>query len=259
MSWASRRRSAYLSGVIIFFIVIIGGPVSYWWISSIPPACAIGKMRPSGVSSGSCSQLDPKYLQPVARTGSWARSFKVRDGSYTAVAYVENPNPNAGVERAHYHIGLYDSGNILLAEREGEMYIMPGSITPVLETGIYTGNRFVVHTYFEITDPTLIWKQVESPAEKIKINNQSVSTFDTAPRIDAVARNSALDTIRNLSFVTVLFDTAGNAFAASGTALPELQPGASAPISFSWPGAFSTPLGRIDIIPLLRPVPVPQQ
>ena len=251
MSWASRRRTAYLSGVIVFFSVAIGGPLLFWWIASIPPACAIGTMRPSGFSNGSCSELDARYLQPTAV--KWARSFKVRDGSYSSVAYIENPNPSAGVLRARYHMGLYDSGNILLAEREGETFIMPGGITPILETGIYTGNRSVVHTYFELTDPSLIWKQAESPAEKIKIGNQSVSTFDSTPRIEATARSVSLDTIRNISFVTVLFDVAGNAFAASGTALPELTPGASAPISFSWPAPFTTAVGRIDIIPLLAP------
>ena len=257
MSWASRRRTAYLTGVILFFVVVIGGPVSYWWISSIPPACAIGTMRPSGVSSGPCSELDPMYLQPTAV--KWARSFKVRDGSYSAVAYLENPNPRAGVEHARYHMGLYDSGNVLLAEREGETFIMPGGITPVLETGIYTGDRQVVHTYFELTDASLIWKESESPAEKIKISNQSVSTFDSAPRIDAVARNSSLEMMRNISFVTVLFDPAGNAFAASGTALPQLAPGESAPISFTWPLPFAATVGRIDIIPLVLPTAASKQ
>ena len=251
MSWASRRRTAYLSGVIVFLVIIIGGPLLYWWISSIPPSCPIGTMRPSGMSNGSCSELDPRYLQPTAVM--WARSFKVREDTYTAVAYISNPNPKAGVERAHYKMGLYDSGNVLIAEREGETFIMPGSITPVIETGIYTGNRDVVHTYFQITDPALIWKGATNLAEGIKISNQTVSNFDFAPKIEAQVHNVSLDTMRNISFVAVLFDTAGNSFAASGTALPELAAGAGSPISFIWPQSFAIPVGRIDIIPLLTP------
>src|SRR3989344_9184177 len=105
MSWASRRRTASLSGVIIFLSVVIGGPLLFWGISSIPPACPIGKIRPSGFSNGSCSELDARYLPPTAV--KWARSFKVRDGPYSAVAYIENPHPNAGVLRARDHIGLF--------------------------------------------------------------------------------------------------------------------------------------------------------
>ncbi len=251
MSWASRRRTTYLSGVILFFLIVIGGPILYWWVSSIPPACPIGNLRPSGMSNGPCSVLDTQYLQPV--NVMWARSFKVRDGSYTAVAYVENANPNAGVQHAHYRIGLYDSGNVLIADREGEMFIMPGSITPVLETGIYTGNRTVVHTYFQITDTSPVWQEATSPAEKITITNQTSSNLDTAPRIDADAQNTSLDTMRNVSFVVVLFDPAGNAFAASGTALSQLDPDSPQPISFNWPEPFTASVGRVDIITLLPP------
>ena len=203
------------------------------------------------MSDGPCSELDPRYLQPTAVM--WARSFKVREDTYTAVAYISNPNPKAGVERAHYKMGLYDSGNVLIAEREGETFIMPGSITPVIESGIYTGNRMVVHTYFQITDPALIWKEATNPAEGIKVSNQTVSNFDFAPKVEAQARNASLDTMRTISFVAVLFDTAGNAFAASGTRLSELASGASSPISFTWPQAFTIPVGRIDIIPLHTP------
>ena len=254
MSWASRRRAAYLSGVIAFFVIVFGVPAAYLYISSIPPTCAIGTMRPRGQTSGPCSWLDPRFLQPLSVL--WARSFKVRDGSYTAVAYVENPNPTAGVQLAHYHLGLYDSQNVLIAEREGQMFIMPGQITPVLETGISTGNRVVVHTRFDITDDSLIWRKSQNPAASININNQSVQNVDTNPRIEAKALNTSLDTIRNAYFVAVAFDPAGNAFAASGTKVPELDPDVPVPIAFSWPEPFSTVVGRIDIIPLVTPVPV---
>src|SRR4051812_49144701 len=66
MSWASRRRGIYLSGVILFFVIVIGLPAAYWWISSIPPACAPGTMRPTGQTSGPCAWLDTRYLQPLS-------------------------------------------------------------------------------------------------------------------------------------------------------------------------------------------------
>lgn len=251
MSWASVRRAEYLFGVILFFVVIIGGPLLYWGISAIPPACPVGTMRPAGISSGACSELDPRYLQSVSVM--WARAFRVRADSYTAVAYVQNSNPNAGVQQAHYKMGLYDGGNVLIAEREGEMFIMPGSITPVLETGIYTGNRDVVHTYFQITDASPIWKEATNPAADIKVSNESVTGLEAAPRVEARVRNASLDSRHNISFVITLFDTTGNAFAASGTALQELAPGATAQIAFTWPQPFPTVIGRIDIIPLLQP------
>ncbi|HEY4527244.1 MAG TPA: hypothetical protein VJK53_05390 [Candidatus Paceibacterota bacterium] len=257
MSWASRRRSKYLTGVILFLAIVIGGPVSYY-ILSIEKTCFDGKQNQGETApdkSGPCAILDERYITPYAVM--WARSFEVRDGSYTAVAYISNPNPSAGVAVAHYRFGLYDSQNILVAERTGTTYIMPGGITPVLEGTIDTGNREVVHTYLEITDEHLVWERMINPAANIKISNQQISESPVGPRIDARAISVGLDTVRNLSFIATLFDPAGNAFAASGTALPNLAPDGSAEIAFNWPIPFVAPVGRIDIIPLLPPEEAP--
>lgn len=254
MSWASRRRSAYLVGVILFFLIVIGGPVLYWYLT-IPATCFDGIQNQGETAidkGGSCVILDERYLQPYVVM--WARSFPVRTGIFTAVAYIQNPNPSAGVALAHYHMGLYDSDNALIAERTGTVFIMPGGITPVIETGLDAGNRQVVHTRFEITDAFLVWRRSVNPSASIKINNQSVSGESASPRVDALATNGSLDTLRNVRFVAVLFDAAGNAFAASATSLAQLNPQTSSSIVFTWPLAFPVPVGRIDIIPLLPPI-----
>lgn len=254
MSWASRRRFIYLSGVILFFIIIIGGPITYK-ILSIKPTCFDGRQNQGETApdkGGPCLIVDERFITPYAVM--WARSFPVRPGSYTAVAYISNPNPGAGVRAAHYRFGLYDSQNILIAERVGTTFIMPGSITPVLEGAIDTGNREVVHTYLQITDQNLTWERMMSPATQIKISNQQISDSPVGPRIDARATNSALDTLRNISFIATVFDPVGNAFAASATAVPSLASDASTIIAFTWPSAFAASVGRIDIIPVLPPV-----
>ena len=253
MSWAGRRRFIYLATVILFFVIVIGTPVVYL-IISIKPTCFDGKQNQGETApdkSGPCLVLDERYITPYAVM--WARSFEVRDGSYTAVSYISNPNPDAGVRAAQYRFGLYDSQNILVAERVGTTFIMPGGITPVLEASIDTGNREVVHTYLQIIGEALVWESMASPAAKVKISNQRVGDSDVGPRIDARAHNTALDQVRNVSFVAVVFDPAGNAFAASGTALPLIGADTQANIAFTWPTSFVAPIGRIDIIPVLPP------
>lgn len=257
MSWASRRRTTYLTGVIIFFTLLIGIPLVNYFLS-IKPTCFDGKRNQGETAvdkGGPCLILDEHALSPWATL--WARSFKVRDGTYTAVAYVVNPNSGAGVAQARYHFGLYDSGNVLIAEREGTMFIMPGSITPVLETGISTGYRVAVHTYFDITDDQLRWERMTNPATAIKLSNQEVGSTDTTPRITARVENTLFSTLRNPSFIAVAFDPYGNAIAASGTSLPYLQPGTPTQITFTWPQAFPGSVGRVDIIPLLAPQEAP--
>ena len=254
MSWAARRRLLYLSGVILFFVIVFGGPVAYWYFS-IPPTCFDGIQNQGETAvdqGGPCLALDPRTLQSYALL--WTRSFKVRDGSYNAVAYVQNPNKEAGVESVSYKFSLYDAQNILIAERTGTTYLMPGSVTPIFEAGIDTGNRVVVHTYFEFTEP-MQWIRAQEPATSITVGDQSLTDTNTAPRLSATVRNSAVADIVNPGFVAVVFDTSGNAFAASRTQLDALPGNGSAQIVFTWPDTFPSTPGRVDIIPMAPPAP----
>ena len=252
MSWASRRRTSYTVGVIIFFAVVIGGPLTYWYFS-IPPTCSDG-IRNQGETSadkgGPCFVLDEDSLQQYALL--WARSFRVRDGSYNAVAYIQNPNKEAGVRAARYRFGLYDSQNVLVAEREGTMYIMPGATTPVIEARINAGNRIVAHTYFEFTAP-FTWERMKNNATTISVNNKNISNIAEAPRLSALAQNNSVVAQTDISFVAVIFDPAGNAFAASATSLERLNAGESSEIVFTWPDPFAIQPSRLDVVPLVAP------
>lgn len=216
MSWASRRRATYLTGIIAFFALIIGGPLFYI-ILSVPPTCSDGKQNQgeTGVDKGGpCSLLDERYLQPSATL--WARSFRVRDGSYTAVAAINNPNQSAGVAKVGYRFRLYDSQNVLVTTRAGETFIMPGSVTPVLEARIDTGNRIVAHTYFELTEEP-VWSRMTSAASSLSVSDKQIGDITTAPRLVANVRNISVQDIIAPRFVAVVYDSAGNAFAASQT------------------------------------------
>lgn len=252
MSWASRRRALYLFGIIIFFSAVIGGPLAYKYFS-IPPTCTDGIQNQDETTidkGGPCLIVDERALQPYAVL--WARSFRVRDGSYNAVAYIQNSNKDVGVRIAYYRFGLYDAQNILVAEREGVMYIMPGATTPVLEGRIDVGNRVVAHTYFEFTEP-FTWERMKNNALVISVNNKNITDASVAPRLAALAQNTSVAAQTNVSFVAVIFDPAGNAFAASATSLPRLEAGETSPIVFTWPDPFTILPGRIDVIPLMPP------
>jgi hypothetical protein len=257
MSWAGRRKFLYLTGIFLFFLIVVGGPITYK-ILTIPQTCHDGKQDQGETSvdrGGPCLLLDDAYLQPHAIL--WARSFQVRDGSYNAVAYIQNPNANAGVAAANYQFALYDSQNVLIADRTGTTYIMPGGITPVFTAGIDTGNRIVAHTYFTLTDPSLTWERMSNPAAPISVTGKLLANADTVPQLTATAGNSAVSDIRNISFVAVVFDTGGNAINASATQIGDLAAGGQAQIGFTWPNPFTAMPGSEDIIPLMPPVPDP--
>jgi hypothetical protein len=255
MSWASRRRTGYLLGVLLFFAVVIGIPAAIWLYE--PPACFDGQQNQGETAidkGGPCRILDERSLIPHSTL--WARALAVRGGNYNAIAYIENPNKEAGVRTVGYHFGLYDQRNILVAEREGVTFIMPGGITPVFEGAINTGNREVVRTYFEFTDAP-VWESMTNAAGVLVISNKQVSSTDSVPRLTATVTNTSVASVLNPTFAGVVFDPAGNAFAASATALSRLEPGEKREIVFTWPDPFLSAVGRIDVLPFIPPAQAP--
>ena len=252
MSWASRRRTAYTFGTILFFLVVIGGPVAYWYFS-IPATCTDGIQNQGETAidkGGNCPLLDERTLSPHAIL--WTREFPVRDGTYNAVAYVENPNENAGVLQAPYRFRLYDDRNILVAEREGVGFIMPGTVTAFFEGAIDTGNRKVARAYLEFTAP-LVWERMYDATLPITVVSKEITDPGTAPRLTATIKNTSVVKLRNVQFVAAVFDTAGNAFAGSSTIVPLLNDGETKEIVFTWPDPFLYVPGRIDVLPVLKP------
>ena len=252
MSWAFKRKFLYIAGIVLFFAVIIGTPVLYWY-THIPPSCSDGIQNQGETSvdrGGPCPLLDPNTLTPISVL--WSRSFKVRDGSYSSVAYVENLNREAGIEKIAYRFRLYDSHNVLVADRDGTTYIMPGAVTPILQTGIDTGTREAVRTLFDFLEEP-VWKKMSSSVEKITVDNKKVSDLTFLPRISADVKNLDVAPMFDASLVAVIFDPGGNAFAASGTHIDRFPEGSQQNVVFTWPTPFTTPIGRIDILPVGKP------
>lgn len=252
MSWASRRKFQYATGVIIFFLVVIGGPIAYKILSK-PPTCSDGIQNQGETSidkGGPCPILDERTLVPASVV--WARSFRIRDGSYNAAAMLQNPNGQAGVRSVGYHFGLYDADNVLIAERTGTTFVMPGGVTPVFEGNIDTGNRVVAHTYFDFTEAP-VWERLADTSSIIALSNIEITDTGTLPRVTADAKNTSVGDVGALTFIAVIYDPAGNAFAASQTTLSGLSAGESQHIIFTWPAAFNVSVGRIQIVPLSPP------
>lgn len=239
-------------GVVAFFLVTVGGPIAYWYFT-IPPTCTDGKQNQGETSpdhGGPCILLDEHALSPAPIL--WSRSFPVRDGSFNSVAYIQNDNVSAGVRNVSYRFALYDTDNVLVAERAGSTFIMPGAITPVFESGIQTGNRIAVRTYFIFTeDPA--WERMTDRSRIVVINDKEVSDTAVAPRLSATAFNSSITDMTDVLFIATVFDQAGNAFATSQTKIPKLRGGEKQDITFTWPDPFLVTVGRIDIIPLVTP------
>lgn len=252
MSWASRRRAKYGFGVLAFLLLVIGAPIAYA-ILSTPATCNDGKRNGGETSAdrgGPCPLLDDRLLAPHALL--WSRSFRVRDGSYNAVAYIHNPNKGAGVQSVAYRFGLYDSSNVLVAERIGRTYIMPGVITPIFEGAIGTGQRIATRTQFEFLEP-LMWERLDDASSVIRIAERRLEGEVSAPRLTVRVENTSVRDLTDLTFIAAVVGPSGNAVTASQTTLERLEGGASEEIVFTWPDPLGATVASIDITALVLP------
>ena len=237
--------------MFIFFGLLLSVP-AYMYLHR-PPSCTDGIQNQGETDvdkGGSCPKLDERMLAPHAVL--WARAFRVRDGSYSAAAYIENPNENAAIVPTKYKFRLYDAENILVAEREGSTFVMPGGITAVFEPAIDAGNRVVTHTFFAFTAPP-VWRRATVALHDLRITKNTPTDTDTTPRVKASVTNTGVSTISDMRLVAVVFDVAGNAFASSQTRVDRLGANESIPVVFTWPDPFVTTVGRIDILPIVIP------
>ena len=256
MSWASRRQATYIFGILAFVFVGVSVPVAL--LMYHPPTCFDGIQNQGETAidrGGPCVRLDENSLSPVSVL--WSRSFIVRPnnlggGVYSSVAYIENLNKDAGAQEVAYHIGLYDDENVLIGERTGSTFVMPGTITPVFETGIDSGRRTVARTYFEFT-AVPDWQRSSNAASVIKTSNVKMGDDLAMPRVSVDVENTSPLDVMHPGFVVVLFDSAGNAFSASATTLTRLTAGTTQTISFTWPSSLSSTVGRVEVLPRVAP------
>lgn len=233
MSWASRRKGLYIGTASLIFLIIAGG-VGYL-IFSKQPTCGdqIQNGTETGIDcGGSCSRICKEDVHvPVVL---WNRSFEVAPGIYTAAAYIQNNNAGAYVPHAPYVFKLFNSENVLIAERQGVASISLGDKTIIVESNIATGNRIPARTFFEFKDETLVWEKGTLPQIELSAPESDFANR----RVSVVVRNNSAKEVRDLPVSVVLLDSSGTALAASESIIARLIRGSAETVTFTWPLNF---------------------
>ncbi len=121
---------------------------------------------------GACSLICTD--QAKAPTVLWARSFEIASSTYTAAAYIQNPNSGAGARAARYSFQLFDDQNILVVEKDGVVDLPPVRTIPVIEAGIDVGHRTVARTLFSFS-ALPAWDTVTAPIPVLHLTQQNLS------------------------------------------------------------------------------------
>lgn len=235
----------YISIVMAFFFFIIALPT--FLITYKAPSCTDHKQNQDeqGVDCGGpCSILCKASATDLLV--HWQRAFKVKDGVYNVLAYVENSNLDSGIESISYHFKLYDSENILIAERTGKTFVPAKKIFGIFEGNILTGTRIPTKATFEFTQTPWI---KESPNDlSVAISQQVLSADQDNPRLTATFDNLGINPLYNIEVVAIVYDEDDNAVAASRTIVDQAVKGQSVPLIFTWPTRFANNAVRSEIL-----------
>lgn len=253
MNWAFRRQLFYAS-IAVAIVGFFGFIIIYPYFNKVP-TCMDGKQNgtETGVDcGGSCQKACTFQVDQVSIL--WSRAFKVVDGRYNAVAYLENHNPNTAIDKIKYKFRFADKDNVFIGKREGETFVPPGGKFVVFEPAIDVGNSIPIYTTFEFTEtpvwitvPKALITQVRVSVVGIRLENET-----TIPKLFATIKNNSLFRIPEVSFMVILYDEFGNAINASRTYLDVLLKEETKNISFTWPLPITTKVVSKEIIPMFN-------
>lgn len=231
--WAFWRRLQYGAGFTTVVALITTG--IYFGYFYQPPQCFDGAKngKETGVDcGGACLRICSVDVFPPMVV--WAKSFKIIDGQFNAVAYVENRNVSAASPMVEYTFRLMD-GTTLLAEKSGRTILPPGSTYPIFEGRIVVpAGKVPTETTLEIK-PVQVWVPAVTGRQQFSTTDIALSGADSLPRLRAVIENSEITAARNVEVVATIFNSEGEAVTASQTVVDELPGLEGREVYFTWP------------------------
>jgi len=238
LNWSQKRQLIILIGVFLVIGSIIGTYLFFTLYEE--PTCFDGKKNGDEKyvdCGGSCLQICGEDVEsPIVL---WTRSFKVVDGVYSAVAYIENANREAEVNLVSYKMTIYDNSGRVIIERTGLTSIPANKRFAVFEGNITVDGRIPSRVDFEFTE-NMFWQKSEEVRDGLMVRSKTLRNEEVLPRIDAVIENDSIQLIEDIEVVAIVYDSLFNAVGASRTEIDRIMPDRTESIVFTWPAPFET-------------------
>jgi len=242
--WAFWRRAQYFGGFFVFLVLVSSG--IYFGFLRQDATCFDGRQNGSerGVDCGGvCSRVCELDVFPPQV--QWAKSFRIADGRYNAVAYIQNINDHVGSPNVAYTLALYDN-NGLITERSGTTVLPPDSVYPLFEGRIETGDRVPTRTVATLEDPDL-WLTADVGREQFVIESRQLIDVDSMPRLRVAITNTALTEARDVEIVATIFDSLKNPLTSSRTVVQNFAARTTEDVMFTWPEPIAKTLRSCEV------------
>lgn len=229
ISWTAKKQLTYLA----IFLIVVMITVSFFVLKIIAPTCFDGKQNQDekGVDCGGvCSQECLGVVKGL--TVLWSKPLKISESKYDAVALAENRNLFLSANPVKYQFKFYDDRNILIATREGEVFVNPGQKLAVFESNIDAGARKPARVFLEF-QKDIKWEIYKGENLGLIVADKEYKK-DPYPVISATLENKTSANIKGVYAVAIIYDKDGNAIASSATKIKEIKKESSAGLFFTW-------------------------
>jgi hypothetical protein len=247
MTWARQRK--LIIGGICLLIVIGAIAIPAYFFFHQQPTCfdATQNQDERGIDCGGvCARLCKN--EQLGLIVEWKNTLRVSPRVYTAVAYVTNPNPRAEAKDVPYTFTVYNAANEIVATKSGKAFIPAGKHTAIIESNIIS-ETIPTKTLFEF-GTAFDWTAAK-PRGDVVIKNPQASDESKSPVVTVTIANPTFKDIPEVQVIAIIYDSQGNAFAASKTITNVLKRESEQPIFFTWKEPFPRPVAQIEIIPLV--------
>jgi hypothetical protein len=253
MSWASRRQSKYLLGLLVFLGLIV--LIFLWPTITRKPTCTDTKQNgtETGIDCGGvCQRICTASVSEP--TILWYRAFPVTGHVYNLVAFVENQNKGAAIASINYEFRVYGTNNLLIGRREGSTFIPPNQQFAIFESRFDSGESEIKSISFEFTSP-FVWVKKEPTLALLPISIDNVVYGDdkSKPTMTARVSNDSVYDLPAFDVISILYNVDHNAINASKTHKEGLASNANTPLLFTWPEPFPEDPVTQDVLIRINP------
>jgi Mg-chelatase subunit ChlD len=243
--WAFWRRVQYGAGFLtLVMLVLTGVYYAYWYM---PPNCfdQVHNGDERGMDcGGNCVRICAFDVEPLRVV--WAESFKIIDGQYNAVAYIENKNALIGTPRLPYVFRLYDDTG-LITEREGATTLPINGVYPLFEGKIITGTRVPTRTEILFANDAAVWLPGKAGSEQFGLIKRELLSTDSKPRLIAQMENKSLDEAQDVEIVATIFDSKKKPLTVSRTVVEYFKGRTTQEVVFTWPEPIAKTLRSCEV------------
>lgn len=244
--WARRRRLIIAGPFVGGFALYVLVTLFMFFFGN--PTCFDGRKNGGEDGTdcgGKCVRICAFEVLPPKVI--WANSFKINEGQYNSVAYVENPNQLAGTKELNYTFTLKNGGQVV-AERKGTTILPPNSIYPIFEGRIFTFDSSPITETVIRIEPPEVWQPATIGAKQFRTLDLQLSNADARPRLDATVENTTITTATDIEVVATIFNDEGQPVTASQTIVEEFAGESVADVTFTWPSPIAKTV-RSCIVP----------